>query len=324
MACDGTLLERVFKKNTLPLPVLSEEMSSVIEKWRVKPAISIHRKPAPIQQSASISSTQTSHPTSRRNEHRPIQIAMKPGTRIMNMPRAAAALAALAFANPSAHAAPAVWNVNIGDQVTTSDNFAGAAVENTTPNSFWNSVTTTPTGLALNDSTEAATTATLTMSAVAGLGFGNQTLNSGPEIFNSWTNGNSNSVFTMTLEGLDSSSTYDLIVYSDWWWNNGANFPVAQTVGTGLTGTLYLNHIKTGTNGTVPGLVEDTGLVENDSSQGNWIRITGLTPDGSGNLGFNMGGQNAALNGFQLVQVPEPSSLLLGGLGLLAMLRRCR
>jgi hypothetical protein len=37
-----------------------------------------------------------------------------------------------------------VWNVNIGNQITTSDNFAGAAVENTTPNSFWNSVTPTP------------------------------------------------------------------------------------------------------------------------------------------------------------------------------------
>jgi hypothetical protein len=227
---------------------------------------------------------------------------MKPGTRILNMPRAAAAVAALTLAIPSAHAAPTVWNVNIGNQVTTSDNFAGAAVENTMPNSFWNSVTTTPTGFALKDSTEATTTATLTMSAGAGLGFGNQTLNSGPEIFNSWTNGNSNSVFTMTLEGLDSSGTYDLIVYSDWWWNNGDNFPVTQTVGTGLTGTVYLNHIKSGTNGTVPGLVQDIGLVANDGSQGNWIRITGLTPDASGILAFNMGGQNAALNGFQLIK----------------------
>jgi hypothetical protein len=164
------------------------------------------------------------------------------------------------------------------------------------------------------------------MSAGAGLGFGDQTLNSGPEIFNEWTTGAGTTVFTMMLEGLSTAPgiTYDLIVYSDWWWNNGANFPVAQTVGTGLTGTVYLNHIKTGTNGTVPGLVEDTGLVENDSSQGNWIRITGLTPDGSGNLAFNMGGQNAALNGFQLVQIPEPSSLLLGGLALLGVLRRRR
>jgi hypothetical protein len=56
---------------------------------------------------------------------------------------AACAVTALALANTQAHAAP-VWNVNIGSQVTTSDNFAGAAVENTTPNSFWNSVTPTP------------------------------------------------------------------------------------------------------------------------------------------------------------------------------------
>jgi hypothetical protein len=160
--------------------------------------------------------------------------------------------------------------------------------------------------LALKDFTEASTTVSLTMSAAADLGFGNVDLNSGPKIFNSWTTGNGNSVFTMTLGGLSTASgiTYDLIVYSDWWWNNGDNLPVTQTVGSGLGGTVYLNHIKTGTIGIVPGLVEDTSTVAaNDSTQGNWIRITGLTPDGSGNLAFNMGGQNAALNGFQLVQV---------------------
>lgn len=76
---------------------------------------------------------------------------------------AALAVTALTLANPSAHAAT-VWNVNIGDEITTSDNFIGAAPENTTPNSFWNSVTTgAPTNQALSDSTGATTTATLTL-----------------------------------------------------------------------------------------------------------------------------------------------------------------
>lgn len=43
---------------------------------------------------------------------------------------AIASLAALAFAHPSALAGP-VWNVNIGTELTTGDNFTGAAPENT-------------------------------------------------------------------------------------------------------------------------------------------------------------------------------------------------
>ena len=52
--------------------------------------------------------------------------------------------------------------------------------------------------------------------------------------------------------------------------------------------------------------------------------------DGSGNITLNFGISQAfandfAINGFQLVQqVPEPSAALLGGLGLLALLRRRR
>jgi hypothetical protein len=92
-------------------------------------------------------------------------------TRIMNTPWAASALAVAALAIPSAHAAT-VWNVNIGNEITPSDNFVGAAPENT-PNSFWNSATpgtiaaSTSYNLALNDSTNTATSATLTLTAPA-------------------------------------------------------------------------------------------------------------------------------------------------------------
>jgi hypothetical protein len=130
----------------------------------------------------------------------------------------------------------------------------------------------------------------------------------------------------MTVGGLSTTPgvTYDLIVFSDWFWKGNDYFPVTQIAGSGLTGTAYLDQISTGSDGAVPALVEDTNLAQDGATEGNWIRISGLTPDGSGNLAFSMGGRNSAFNGFQLVQVPEPSAALLGGLGVLALLRRRR
>ena len=129
----------------------------------------------------------------------------------------------------------------------------------------------------------------------------------------------------MVIGGLSSSKTYDLIVYSDWFWPGAANLPLTQTTGTGLSGTAYLNNIAGGGFGTAAPLTEDTAFGLADGTEGNWMRLNGLTPDGSGNLGFSMSGTNAAFNGFQLVEaIPEPSAALLGGLGVLALLRRRR
>jgi hypothetical protein len=255
----------------------------------------------------------------------------KTRTRILNTPWAAAALAvtALVLANPAAHATT-VWNVNIGPKITTSDNFVGAAVENTV-NSTWNHATPadpfTSYSKSLVDSTGSASTATLTLTGTVAIGYATFADITGPDIFDSWIKTSNNATpFTMTIGGLSSSPgvTYDLIVYSDWAWKGDEWLPVTQTVGSGLTGTVYLDQISTGTNGTVPGLVEDTNLAQNGATEGNWLRIKALTPDGSGNLAFSMGGRNSAFNGFQLVQIPEPSAALLGGLGVLALLRRRR
>ena len=218
-----------------------------------------------------------------------------------------AALAALALANTPAHAT--VWNVNIGNEITTSDNFAGAAAENT-PNSFWNSVTIgTPTNQTLSDSTGATTTATLTLAVpvrvppltINPAGYAPVT---GIELFSTWLKSSDNTTpYTMTIGGLSASKTYDLIIYSDWYWKGDEHFPVTQTVGSGLTGTVYLDQISTGTDGAVPALVQDTNLALDGATEGNWIRINGLTPDVNGTLGFSMGGRNSAFSGFQLVQV---------------------
>jgi hypothetical protein len=200
-----------------------------------------------------------------------------------------------------------VWNVNIGNQITTDDNFLGAAAENTT-NSFWNSVTTAnPTGFALADSAGSGS-AGVTLTLTGPTSFGDFAPITGPEIFSTWIKSSDNATpYTMTIGGLSFSRTYDLIVYSDWNWKGDGTLPLTQTLGSGLTGTVVLDQISTGTNGIVPGLVEDTDPQPNTNIEGNWLRITGLTPDQNGNLGFSMGGTNAAFSGFQLVQ---SSSLL--------------
>ncbi|MCF7674158.1 MAG: tandem-95 repeat protein, partial [Akkermansiaceae bacterium] len=193
---------------------------------------------------------------------------------------------------------PKVWNVNIGSELTTSDNFIGAATENTA-NSTWNNVGIV-TNQALVDSTGAAGTVTLTFGGGAD-NLGNNTI-TGPEIFATWLKHSANTTpIAMTLGGLGPANTYDLVIYSDWYWQSGEPFPVTQTAGTGMSGTVTLN-TRNGTQGVIPGLVEDTDPTNNSGVTGNWIRISGLTPDGSGTLAFNIGGTNAPLSGFQLVQ----------------------
>jgi hypothetical protein len=195
-----------------------------------------------------------------------------------------------------------VWNVNIGDNLDESDNFVGAAPENI-QNSFWNSVTTAiVTAKPLADSTNslgAGVTLDLTGPTI---GYANFADISGPDIFDAWIKSSDNATpFTMVIGGLSTSKTYDLIVYSDWFWKDNGTLPLTQTAGTGLSGTAVLDQISSGENGIVPGLVEDTDLGPNSAVEGNWIRINGLVPDEQGNLAFTMGGTNAAFNGFQLV-----------------------
>ncbi|MCX6873755.1 MAG: hypothetical protein NTW21_08100 [Verrucomicrobia bacterium] len=198
-----------------------------------------------------------------------------------------------------------VWNVNFGGSITPSDNYVGAAPENT-PNSTWNSVTTSPqTAMALADST-GSSAAGVTLD-LRGPGIGGHSLTSGDKIFANYIGGLGATV-NMTIKGLSPSGTYDLIIYSDWYWNDGnSGYPVTQTVGTGLTGTIYVNHLVGGTAGVLPPLTQDTNPADVNGAT-NWYRITGLTPDASGHLGFRLGdGANAPVNGFQLIDTTASS-----------------
>jgi autotransporter-associated beta strand protein len=217
----------------------------------------------------------------------------------------ATTVSASASATTSAPPAFTVWNVQFasqsGNQITTGDNFIGAATENTS-NSTWNRVASVPqTAMVLKKSTGENTGVTLDFPVGS---IGTQNLNSGAKIFNSRVNGNN----TMTLKGLSVTNSYDIVIYSDWWWKNGDALPITQTSGTGLVGTFHLNRVQSGTNGEVLALTRDTNPADVTSgagNTGNWMRVNGLTPTLAGELAFRItDGNNTPFNGFQLIATP--------------------
>ena len=110
----------------------------------------------------------------------------------------------------------------------------------------------------------------------------------------------------MTLKGLSITNTYDIVFYSDWWWRNGDAFPMTQTIGTGSSGTIYLNRITSpSVNGVLPPLTQDTNpadVASGTGNTGNWYRINGMLPNVAGQIGFRLGdGGNCPFNGIQLV-----------------------
>ena len=89
---------------------------------------------------------------------------METNTHRLNQAWDAAALAVICVTSaiPPAHAS-AVWNHDFGGQVTTIDNFAGAAEEKATPSSIWNAITNPSNpNQALFDATGASGTTTAT------------------------------------------------------------------------------------------------------------------------------------------------------------------
>jgi hypothetical protein len=229
--------------------------------------------------------------------------------------------------------AATVWNVNIGNgiasgqgfDITPGDNYVGAATENTA-NSTWNAVNN---GSATNlvDSTGAASLVTIDLSDNASFGDNGATV--GDEIFKSWVKDDNNSdPWTVTFGNLNTTATYGVVIYSGWTFGP-ESLPIVQTAGSGLAGTFILNSLDMDAgNPLATGLARDMDAA-NTAGDFNYARFDGLTADGSGNLTFSFGisqpfANDFPINGFQLVQIPEPGAALLGGLGLLALLRRRR
>jgi hypothetical protein len=114
---------------------------------------------------------------------------------------------------------------------------------------------------------------------------------------------NAQSTATINISGLDASTTaWTLVLYGANGENSGSTFTYnAVSKTTTDTGTIGLN------------------LVENDE----YVTFTG-TGNGPISITWDKVGTFSNFNGFQLQQVPEPSAALLGGLSLLALLRRRR
>jgi len=188
-----------------------------------------------------------------------------------------AAVAGLVLAmGASANAATIVYNVNMGGgsgsggsyEITTADNYQGAAPENTA-NSYWNPASKNggETLTDMDDSQGNNTSVDFTFTGMTG----SQAHGDG-DLFSSyamWGGG------TLTLSNLTVAAgvTYDLVVYSNWGWGVGSP-TLQQDTGTGLTGTFTIN-----CDGSVMGgFVEDTNPA-NVAGTYNYARLTGLSPN---------------------------------------------
>lgn len=115
--------------------------------------------------------------------------------------------------------------------------------------------------------------------------------------------------FTIALSGagIDPSTAYELTFYS---YDSGdASRSTTISGSSGTTGT-PLGPIVSQASG-----IPDT--------MGEYARTGTLTSSASSTLTFSISGSRTAINGFQL-SIPEPSATLLGGMGLLLLLRRHR
>ncbi|MGB2613262.1 MAG: hypothetical protein WBE06_00940 [Phycisphaerae bacterium] len=126
---------------------------------------------------------------------------------------------------------------------------------------------------------------------------------------------------TVTIAGLEPPFTtdhYDVIVYFDG--NNASADWITQytlSVDGGPPTTLYGKDAKTASwNGT---FVEGFGTSASDATPGNYVRFTGLT-SGAFTLTATPVAGSGAINAIQIISAPEPASLALVVLGVVAAL----
>ena len=120
-----------------------------------------------------------------------------------------------------------------------------------------------------------------------------------------WLGSFNNGSITLNFSGLDDVFTYGLVI------------------GAGFTGPSDTSTNWVGGANSVSG-----STIKNASGADAWVTLTGLTTDGSGNLAITGTGAASTpvpvVAALELTAIPEPSAALLGGLGLLALLRRRR
>lgn len=176
----------------------------------------------------------------------------------------------------------------------------------------WNQITTNSAS-GLFDSTGATTAVDFTYTAASdGIDYWNngalQMLHSGLRDFGK------GSTATLTFSDLTVGDRYDVYV--------------ASTQGNAESGKGTWS--TTNTTSSVGAQAVDSSITLNIATweQGNnYMVLENVVVDPSGNItltGQAADGYRLPVNGFQLVQVPEPSAALLGGLGLLLLARRRR
>lgn len=132
--------------------------------------------------------------------------------------------------------------------------------------------------------------------------------------------GGNGSNATLTLTGLDPSLTYNLGLFG----TRGDTDEVRTTryAIADLNGTQTFDLQTSG-----PGIGVNGGFPNNNGNDSTVVRFENLVPDASGELELTVSivnGGYAYLGAIELTSVPEPGSVLLGGLGGLVLLTRRR
>lgn len=259
-------------------------------------------------------------------------------------------LAGLGIATASANAATVLidWS--------TSNDFETLAGSPDTNGNHWNSLGSAGvvgTDLAVTALTTSTNTAsgwsvaadlTANTSNSTGTGFGGAGINgpvgatapfnitgtNRPTVDGLFANYNANGTVVFTFSGLVASTVYDFSLIGGRA-SNGSNGFIKVITGTAGAGGSDVDLLETGGGGTGKYAADDfldTFSLLNDGT----IASFSVTSNASGLIAFDFfegqndtnGTTNATFNAMSITQVPEPSTALLGGLGLLALLRRRR
>jgi len=120
---------------------------------------------------------------------------------------------------------------------------------------------------------------------------------------------------TLTFTGFSSTDFVDLVIFSAPHTGEDRGTVTVSAVGD----------TSSSVNITA-GAAQPSAYIAAPGASSNYALFSNIQADGSGQIvvTLNSNGNFSDLNGFQLEVIPEPSAVLLGGLGLLALLRRRR